>query len=126
PRGGGTWGAMRRVNDARSDPTSGYHGFAALDVLPDGRPLVAWVDGRASAGLADEPALAEIYTSSSADGGATWSANTWIAGDVCACCRIALASSRSANGGIDVAVAYRGAPAHLRDPRRVVSRHRRP
>jgi len=121
PDGGRTWGVMSLVNDDRTDPTSGYHGFAALDVLPDGRPMVAWIDGRTSAGLADEPALAEIYGSSSADGGVTWSADTWIADDVCACCRIALASSRAANGAIDVAVAYRGAASDLRDPRVVVS-----
>jgi len=122
--GGRTWGAMRRVNDDRSDPTSGYHGFAALDVLPDGRPLVAWVDGRTSAGLGgdDEPALAEIYASSSADGGVSWSPNTWVAGDVCSCCRIAMASSLQPDGSIAVAVAYRGAARDLRDPRVVVSR----
>ena len=35
--GGRSWGAMHLVNDDRVDPTSGYHGFAAVDVLPDGR-----------------------------------------------------------------------------------------
>ena len=119
--GGRTWGAMRLVNDDRIDPTSGYHGFAAVDVLPDGRPIVAWIDGRASAGLADEPALAEIYASTSADGGVTWSANTWLAGDVCACCRLTMKSAQRLNGAIDVAVAYRGATDDLRDPRVVVS-----
>lgn len=119
--GGRTWGAMRLVNDDRIDPTSGYHGFAAVDVLPDGRPIVAWIDGRASAGLADEPALAEIYASTSADGGVTWSQDAWLAGDVCACCRIAMRSAQRLNGAIDVAVAYRGATDDLRDPRVVVS-----
>ena len=119
--GGRSWGAMHLVNDDRVDPTSGYHGFAAVDVLPDGRPIVAWIDGRASAGLADEPELAEIYASTSADGGVTWSPDVWIAGDVCACCRIAMRSAQRLNGTIDVAVAYRGATNQLRDPRVVVS-----
>ena len=120
--GGRTWGAMSLVNDDRSDPTSGYHGFAAIDVLPDGRPIVAWIDGRTSAGLADEPALAEIYASTSADGGATWSGNTWVAGDVCACCRLAMKSARQQDGSDVVAIAYRGALDDLRDPRIVLSR----
>jgi hypothetical protein len=119
--GGRSWGAMHLLNDDRVDPTSGYHGFAAADVLPDGRPIVAWIDGRASAGLTDEPELAEIYASTSADGGVTWSPDIWIADDVCACCRIALRSAQRLNGAIDVAVAYRGATNDLRDPRVVVS-----
>jgi hypothetical protein len=119
--GGRSWGATHLINSDRSDPTSGYHGFAAVDVLPDGRPIVAWIDGRASAGLADEPALAEIYASTTADGGVTWSPDAWVAGDVCACCRIAMRSAQRLNGTIDVAVAYRGATNDLRDPRVVVS-----
>ena len=119
--GGRSWGATHLVNDDRADPTSGYHGFAAVDVMPDGRPIVAWIDGRASAGLADEPALAEIYASTSADGGVTWSPDIWIADDVCACCRLAMKSAQRLNGAIDVAVAYRGATNDLRDPRVVVS-----
>ena len=119
--GGRTWGAVHLVNSDRDDPTSGYHGFAAVDVLPDGRPIVAWIDGRASAGLADEPALAEIYASTSVDGGVTWSPDVWLAGDVCACCRITMHSAQRLNGATDVAVAYRGATNDLRDPRVVVS-----
>jgi hypothetical protein len=120
--GGRSWGTLHIVNDDHVDPTSGYHGFAAADVLPDGRPIVAWIDGRSSAGLADEPELAEIYASTSADGGVTWSPDIWIAADVCACCRIAMRSAQRLNGAIDVAVAYRGATNGLRDPRVVVSR----
>jgi hypothetical protein len=119
--GGRTWSPMHIVNDDHVDPTSGYHGFAAVDVLPDGRPIVAWIDGRASAGLADEPALAEIYASTTSDGGATWSPDLWLADDVCACCRITMKSAQRLNGAIDVAVAYRGATNDLRDPRVVVS-----
>ncbi len=119
--GGLAWGPVNLVNGDRSDPSSGYHGFMAIDVLPDGRPFVAWVDGRASAGLEPEPARAEIYASTSADGGATWSRETWVAGDVCPCCRIAVKSNQRESGGIDVAVAYRGAANDLRDPRLALS-----
>ena len=119
--GGLAWGPVNLVNGDRSDPSSGYHGFMALDVLPDGRPFVAWVDGRASAGLEPEPARAEIYASTSANGGVTWRRETWVAGDVCPCCRIAVKSSQRESGSIDVAVAYRGAAHDLRDPRLALS-----
>jgi hypothetical protein len=119
--GGLGWGPVSLVNGDRNDPSSGYHGFMALDVLPDGRPFVAWVDGRASAGLEPEPERAEIYAAASSDGGATWGRETWVAGDVCPCCRIAVQSTRRESGTIDVAVAYRGAANDLRDPRIAIS-----
>jgi hypothetical protein len=119
--GGLAWGPVNLVNGDRNDPSSGYHGFMAIDVLPDGRPFVAWVDGRASAGLEPEPERAEIYASASSDGGATWARETWVAGEVCPCCRIAVESARRESGAIDVAVAYRGAANDLRDPRIALS-----
>ena len=63
--GHGTWGVARLVNDDRSDRSSTYHGFIALDVLADGRPYVAWIDGRFSAGDGGEPHVADIFSSSS-------------------------------------------------------------
>ena len=119
--GGRAWGPVSRVNSDHNNPRSGYHGFTALDVMPDGRPMVAWIDGRASAGEAGEPARAEIYASTSADGGGTWSEETWVASDVCPCCRIALKSARGETGNIAVAIAYRGAAHDLRDPRLAIS-----
>ena len=113
---------MNLVNGDHGDPDSRYHGFVALDVLPDGRPFVAWIDGRAAAGAEGEPARAEIYASTSADGGASWSPDARVAGDVCACCRIAARSALRADGAIDVAVAYRGAANDMRDPRLALSR----
>ena len=121
PDGGRSFGAVTFVNSDHTDPESRYHGFASLTVLPDGRPMVAWIDGRAEAGGGDEPARAEIFASSSSDGGATWRADQRIAGDVCPCCHIALASSMRQSGAIDVALAYRGAAGDLRDPRLAVS-----
>jgi hypothetical protein len=119
--GGRAWGPVNLVNGDRADSSSGYHGFMAIDVLPDGRPFVAWIDGRASAGLEPEPERAEIYASASGDGGATWERETWVADDACPCCRIAVQSARRESGAIDVAVAYRGAANDLRDPRLAVS-----
>ena len=121
PDAGRTWGPVNLVNGDHADPSSGYHGFIALDVLPNGRPFVAWIDGRASAGLEAEPTRAEIYASTSGDGGEHWGAETWVTDDVCPCCHIALASALRDSGRIDVAVAYRGAAHDLRDPRLAIS-----
>ena len=121
PDAGRSWGAVTLVNADHTDPRSTYHGFASLTVLPDGRPMVAWIDGRAAAGGGGEPARAEIFASTSPDGGVSWGGNTRVAGDVCPCCHIALASSMRQTGVIDVAVAYRGAANDLRDPRLALS-----
>ena len=118
--GGRSWGAAVRVNDDHADTASTYHGFASLDVLPDGRFALAWLDGRAARGLppGNEPARAEVRVAVSADGGATWSASVRAAGDACPCCRPALRAG--ADGAI--AIAYRGARDDLRDPRLALSR----
>ena len=117
---GRSLGPERMVNDDAGDPRSTYHGFAATDWLSDGRPVVAWIDGRSHplAEGEEEPHTAEIYADVSADGGASWAADTRVAGLVCPCCRIAL----RARGEGDVAVAYRGAGDDLRDPRLAFSR----
>lgn len=119
--GGRGFGDVTLVNSDHTDSLSTHHGFAALVMLPDGRPYVAWIDGRSQAGIGDEPTRAEIRASTSRDGGATWTADTLIARDVCPCCHIALASSMRESGAIDVALAYRGAAADMRDPRLAVS-----
>ena len=120
--GGRTWGSTSLVNDDRADPVSTYHGFIALDVLPDGRPMVAWIDGRFSAAAGEEPAVADLFASTSSDGGATWSDNTYVAEGVCPCCRIALAGDQRPGGPVEVAVAFRGVYNDVRDPRLAVSR----
>ncbi len=118
---GRNFGAVTLVNSDHIDPRSTYHGFASLDVLPDGRPYLAWIDGRSQAGVGDEPARAEVWASTSHDGGLTWAPDARIAGEVCPCCHIALASSMRESGTIDVALAYRGATADMRDPRLALS-----
>ncbi len=116
--GGRTWGGTALVNDDRGDRLSTYHGFVALTVLGDGRPFVAWIDGRfSSGGAGGEPHVADVFSAISPDGGVTWSANALVAGEVCPCCRLTLASA----GRDTVALAYRGAFDDLRDPRLAVS-----
>ena len=119
--GGRTWGDVKLVNDDRGDVLSTYHGFIALDVLADGRPFVAWIDGRFSAGVGEEPHVADIFATSSRDGGATWAANALVAGEVCPCCRLTVAAGESAREVNSLALAYRGAFDDLRDPRLAVS-----
>jgi hypothetical protein len=115
--GGATFDSVRVLNDDHANPHSTYHGFAALDVAPDGSLHAAWIDGRAAAGQPGEPAAAEIYTCASRDQGATWSANVRAADSVCACCRLAM---RAGDGG-RVALAYRTMRGNLRDPRLALS-----
>ncbi len=119
--GGRSWGVASLVNDDRHDRASTYHGFIALDVLADGRPFVAWLDGRFSAGSGDEPHVADIFASTSSDRGANWEANALVAGEVCPCCRITLQTAVGADGEPSLAVAYRTAQDDLRDPRLAVS-----
>lgn len=116
---GASYGPETVLNDDRALPRSTYHGFAALDVAPDGRAVVAWIDGR-NAALAPgeaEPARSEIWSSSSEDGGVHWRANVRVAVDVCSCCRLALRADSLGH----VALAYRGARDDLRDPRLAIS-----
>jgi hypothetical protein len=118
--GGATWDAAVLVNSDRDRPRSCYHGFAALTVLPDGTPFVAWIDGRSHEGEGDEPGRAEVWCASSADSGRSWGADRRVAGEVCPCCHIRL-DARTIGGVTRVAIAYRGAREDLRDPRLAVS-----
>lgn len=114
--GGARFGPVTLLNSDHGDASSTYHGFAALTLLPDGRAMAAWIDGRASRG-AEEPDAGEIYASVSRDGGRSWSPDARVAGEVCACCRIALAAVPASAGPAAFALAYRGMHGNLRDPR---------
>lgn len=118
---GRTWGTPRLVNDDHTDAASTYHGFLALDVLPDGRPMVAWIDGRFSAAPGEEPKVADLFAATTSDGGETWSDNVYVAEGVCPCCRVTLRADQRAGGPVEVAVAFRGAVDDLRDPRLALS-----
>lgn len=119
--GGRSWGEPRLVNDDHIDAGSTYHGFLALDVLPDGRPMVAWIDGRFSAAPGEEPAIADIFAATTSDGGESWSENAYVAEGVCPCCRVTLRADQRPGGPVQVAVAFRGAVDDLRDPRLALS-----
>jgi len=72
--GGFTWSSPIRVND---DPgTSAWQWFGTMSVAPSGRIDAVWLDTR------DDPGtyLSSLYTSSSTDRGATWSANERLSG----------------------------------------------
>ena len=117
--GGATFGPETVLNDDHALPGSTYHGFVALDVTSQGRLFAAWVDGRATSLAAGEaePAIAEIWSAASDDGGATWGANRRVAAGVCPCCRISVRAGPSL-----LALAYRGVRNDVRDPRLALSR----
>lgn len=114
-RDGRTLGREQVLNDDAGDPRSTYHGFAAAGWFADGRAVAAWIDGREQplAEGEEEPHTAAIFADVSAPGGEGWGADRRVAGLVCPCCRIALATSGA--GGLTIA--YRGAAGDLRDPR---------
>ncbi|MCC6676612.1 MAG: hypothetical protein IT436_05665 [Phycisphaerales bacterium] len=67
--GGATWSPPRRLND---DAADAWQWFGTMSVAPSGRIDVVWNDTRNSGGRAN---ISELFYTSSADGGATWSAN---------------------------------------------------
>jgi hypothetical protein len=69
--GGLTWGTPIRVND---DPpaANSWQWMGTLAVAPNGRLDAVWIDTRESG----QVNIGRLYTSSSSDGGLTWSANT--------------------------------------------------
>ncbi len=117
--GGASFGPEVVLNDDHALAGSTYHGFIALDATPQGRFHAAWIDGRSIAlGPGEvEPAIAEIWSAASDDGGATWGANVRAAANVCPCCRPSLRVSASL-----LALSYRGEQDSLRDPRLALSR----
>jgi hypothetical protein len=100
--GGAAWSAPETVTD---DGDFGSHNFHALHVAADGRLFVSWLDGRAGKSGA--------YIASSADGGATWSANHRVSvEEACPCCRTAIATD---SAGV-VYLAWRTVlPGNIRD-----------
>jgi hypothetical protein len=69
--GGKTWSDAKVLND--TDPAKlTYSGDPNISVAPDGRIDAAWWDTRNDPGITAN----DVYSASSSDGGATWSANT--------------------------------------------------
>lgn len=89
--GGKHFSAPVTVNDDRAEIG---HSFGALAMHSDGRLALAWLDARdaaAARAAGREPVGSSLYYVLSDDGGATFSANTKLAGGTCQCCRIGLA-----------------------------------
>jgi hypothetical protein len=103
--GGKSFYAPVKVND---DPKPTDHGMHSLAVAADGRVYVAWLDERNVAAMKDLAPMKEmkmkasssgddmesnreVFLSTSADGGRSFSPNQRIAGEVCPCCKTSLA-----------------------------------
>ena len=108
---GATWSAPTTAHTDRS-PTE--HGFAAFFTRPDGKPGVAWLDGRETGGGGghDGPAAAGAMTLRAAAAGAQGtSADVLLDGRVCDCCPTAAITASGA-----ALVAYRDrSPDEIRD-----------
>lgn len=107
--GGKSFEAPVKVNDD-TEPAS--HGMHSLEIAPDGRIYMAWLDERnvkpMKASLmpkmpfafammfhhTPEPVEpnADVYFASSDDGGKTFSANKKVVSDICPCCKVSMAS----------------------------------
>jgi hypothetical protein len=114
------WSPPLKINDDEAPTT---HWFQGAAVGTDGVIHVAWIDRRHNrllgpneySGGGDhsrgvEPS-ASLYYSRSLDGGRTFEKNRYIAGRVCACCRLAIGSSRG-----NLTIAWRSEePGDVRD-----------
>lgn len=95
---GRSFAAPTKVND---DAKPGVHGMHSLAVSADGRVYVAWLDERDIEPKEADPSKAPshmhtesnrvVYFAASADGGRTFSPNRRVAGEVCPCCKTAIA-----------------------------------
>jgi hypothetical protein len=89
--GGRTFSTPVTIND---DGLAIGHRFDSLGVAPDGTVWLAWIDKRdleRATKLGEVYAGAAIYTATSTDGGATFSANRRVSDHSCECCRIGMA-----------------------------------
>ncbi len=102
---GRTWSAPVTVNDT---PRSAREGLHALASAPNGTLFATWLDLRRG--------KTELFGSTSADAGATWSVNTLVYrspdGTICECCH----PSAAFNARGDLAVMWRNSLAGARDP----------
>ena len=75
-----------RVND---DLGKASQSFFTMEVAPDGAIYIIWLDGRDK--KSGKPGTSSVYIDRSLDQGKTFEKNIKIAGDICPCCRTALA-----------------------------------
>jgi hypothetical protein len=84
-----------RVNDDKNKASQSFH---IMEVSPEGTVFVSWLDGRDKKN--NKPGTSSIYIARSTDRGKTFGKNIKIAGDICPCCRPAIAFGK--NGHIFV------------------------
>lgn len=75
-----------RVND---DEGKASQSFFTMDVAPDGTIYIVWLDGRDK--KSNSPGTSSLYIARSTNKGASFEKNVKISGDICPCCRPAIA-----------------------------------
>ena len=83
---GKSFGPAIRVND---DKGKASQSFFSMEVAPDGKIFTAWLDGRDK--KSEKPGTSSFYIARSVDQGKSFERNIKVSGDVCPCCRAALA-----------------------------------
>jgi len=83
---GKSFGPAIRVND---DKGKASQSFFSMEVAPDGKIFTAWLDGRDK--KSGKPGTSSFYIARSVDQGKSFEKNIKVSGDVCPCCRAALA-----------------------------------
>ena len=83
---GKSFGPAIRVND---DKGKASQSFFSMEVAPDGKIFTAWLDGRDK--NSGKPGTSSFYIARSVDQGKSFEKNIKVSGDVCPCCRAALA-----------------------------------
>ena len=83
---GRSFGPAIRVND---DKGKASQSFFSMEVAPDGKIFTAWLDGRDK--KSGKPGTSSFYIARSVNQGKSFEKNIKVSGDVCPCCRAALA-----------------------------------
>jgi len=83
---GRSFGPAIRVND---DKGKASQSFFSMEVAPDGKIFTAWLDGRDK--KTEKPGTSSFYIARSVNQGKSFEKNIKVSGDVCPCCRAALA-----------------------------------
>lgn len=83
---GKSFNASIRVND---DDGKASQSFFSMEVAPDGAIYIIWLDGRDR--KSGKPGTSSVYIARSVDQGKSFEKNIKVSGDICPCCRTALA-----------------------------------
>jgi hypothetical protein len=83
---GRSFGPAILVND---DGGKTSQSFFNMEIAPDGNVFIVWLDGRDK--KSSKPGTSSVYMARSVDEGKTFEKNIKISGDICPCCRPAIA-----------------------------------